>query len=153
MAGGVQWVLGRAVGPMCVRGAGDGGCRTHKGAKLWESRASKEQRVGHLAWEREDGAAVKSQDTQGYLEGDWNSVAPIQPWLAILESQRQGDVGLSCFKALVSLAGSSEGSELNTGQGLTSNPMPGWSEWRCRLPTVTRLPFSGFNCLPASAST
>lgn len=36
--------------------------------KLWESVASEEQKVGHLAWEREDCQAVKVQETQGYLE-------------------------------------------------------------------------------------
>lgn len=32
---------------------------------------------------------------------------PPQSWLGMLESQRKGDVGLSCFMALLSLAGSS----------------------------------------------
>lgn len=51
-----------------------------------------ESRVSCLGKGRWCGCKV--QETQGYLEGDWNSGAPTQPWLAILESQRQGDVWL-----------------------------------------------------------
>jgi hypothetical protein len=58
-----------------------------QGGKTTRLRSSRKPRV---TWKRE-----------------CNPGAPMRPGLGMLESQRKGDVGLSCFMALLPLAGSS----------------------------------------------